>query len=195
MTARKVGRQTKLDSKLQTRICGLLSKCVTVTDACGVVGIHKSTYYAWLARAEAEAQRLETEPEGTEPYPDETPFLEFLDAVTRAEAKAKEVAAKTIHNAMLPYDVKESKTETFTETRLSKNGEPYEYKKQTDSEVTRSYPGDWRAAVEYLKRRDADQWSERQEISGKDGGAIPIRVEYVDRPPELPPLPSTGGDA
>ena len=176
MTARKVGRQTKLDKTLQARICGLLSKCVTVTDACGVVGINKSTYYVWLARAEAEARRLETEPEGTEPHPDEAPFLEFLDAVTRAEAKAKEVAAKTIHSAMLPYDVKESKTETFTETRIGKNGEPYEYKKQTDSEITRSYPGDWRAAVEYLKRRDADQWSERQEIATPDGKPFPIAI-------------------
>lgn len=193
--ARKVGRQTKLDRKVQTQICGLLSQCVTVTDTCGVVGINKSTYYGWLARAEAEARRLETEPEGTEPHPDEAPFLEFLDAVIRAEAKAKEVAAKTIHNAMLPYATTEVKTETFTETRLTSYGAPYEYKKQTESETVRSYPGDWRAAVEYLKRRDSDQWTERQEITGKDGGALPIRIEYVDRPSDLPALPHSDGDA
>ena len=36
---------------------------------------------------------------------------------------------------------------------------------------------------------------DKQEVSGPDGGAIAIRVEYVDRPPELPPLPPAGGDA
>jgi len=35
---------------------------------------------------------------------------------------------------------------------------------------------------------------DKQEMTGKDGGAIPIRIEYVDRPPDLPPLTSTGGD-
>ena len=35
----------------------------------------------------------------------------------------------------------------------------------------------------------------KQEIGTPDGKAFPIRVEYVDRPPDLPPLTSTDGDA
>jgi hypothetical protein len=38
--------------------------------------------------------------------------------------------------------------------------------------------GDWRAALEYLRRRDPDNWSDRRQIehSGTDGGVIRITV-------------------
>ena len=38
--------------------------------------------------------------------------------------------------------------------------------------------GDWRAAERYLRMRDPENWIERQEITGKDGGKI--RVVLTD---------------
>ena len=40
--------------------------------------------------------------------------------------------------------------------------------------------GDWRAAMEYLKRRDRDNWSERQEITGADGSELEIKLTWGD---------------
>jgi hypothetical protein len=38
--------------------------------------------------------------------------------------------------------------------------------------------GDWRAAERYLRMRDPENWIERQEITGKDGGGITLKVVY-----------------
>jgi len=38
--------------------------------------------------------------------------------------------------------------------------------------------GDWRAAQAYLRMRDPENWIERQEVTGKDGGEITIKVVY-----------------
>lgn len=45
-------------------------------------------------------------------------------------------------------------------------------------------PDEWRANVEYLKRRFRDRWSEKQEheVTGRDGGPIQIREIVIKRP-------------
>lgn len=45
--------------------------------------------------------------------------------------------------------------------------------------------GDWRAALEVLKRRERSEWSERteQQMSGPGGGPMKVVLEYVDVEP------------
>jgi len=38
--------------------------------------------------------------------------------------------------------------------------------------------GDWKAALEVLKRRRRNEWSDRTEVTGKDGGDISINVNW-----------------
>jgi hypothetical protein len=42
--------------------------------------------------------------------------------------------------------------------------------------------GDWRAAMEWLKRRRREDWSERQELTGANGAGIRIIVKYEGHP-------------
>lgn len=152
-----MARPTKLDSKLQKQIVKLLSTGVTVADTCDAVGIAKSTFHDWVKRGEAG---------------DEAPFSEFSDAVSRAYNAAKVKAIGTLRAAMSPYNQTQTVKKTFTETRLTRGGVPYEYKRVEETKSVTRYNGDWKAAVEYLKRRHPDEWSERFEHTGKDGADL-----------------------
>ncbi len=39
--------------------------------------------------------------------------------------------------------------------------------------------GDWKAAESWLKRRRKDDWSERTETTGPDGGPVPVAFQFV----------------
>lgn len=142
------GRRSKLD-KVQKQLIAALKTGATIADVCAHVGIAQSTYYAWLERG------------ATEP---DSAFSEFLEAATRAQLDAKVTAIGTLKSAMLPYREKSRRVETFTETRLDKHGEPYEYKKETVTETVSIYNGDWHAAIEFLKRRHPDEWGDKLDI-------------------------------
>lgn len=139
------GRKTKLDKTVQNKIVKLLKTGVTVADACQSAGVSEATYYNWIERGKA------AEPE----------FMEFLEAVTRARVDAKVVAINTLRNAMTPTVSRTKKTHRITETKENVYGKPYEYKFVDEVETVMELPGDWRAAVEYLKRRAPDEWSEK----------------------------------
>lgn len=143
-----MARPTKLNKTLQSKLVKVLKTGATVADACQHVGIHKDTFYDWLKRGEA----------------GEAEFSDFSDAVSRAFGNAKVVAIGTLRNAMTPYKQTSTTVETFTETKLDRSGKPYEYKRQTERKSVTVMAGDWRAAVEYLKRRFADEWGDRQKI-------------------------------
>lgn len=140
-----MARRTKLTDSVQSKLVKLISTGVTVVDACSVVGIGERTFYDWMERGET----------GDEA------FAQFSQAVSRARNEAKVVAIGTLRTAMSPYKERSKTVETFTETRLTRDGNPYEYKRETKRETVTTYPGDWRAAVEYLKRRFRDEWSEK----------------------------------
>ena len=162
------GRKTKLDAKLQAEICKLLAKGTTDKTACERVGIAVSTFHNWLSRGESE-------PEGE--------YVEFLEAVTQARAKAHVAATVAFQTGLTISRVKEKIVKTYTETRLDKEGKPYEYSETTKTEITRIMPPDWRAGEAWLKRRDRDNWSEKNLIDVnwveevKAAGLDPAAVE------------------
>lgn len=138
------GRNTKLTANIQREVVRLLKKGATIADTCNYVGIHVDTYFEWLKRGEA----------------DESPFSEFSEAVTRAQAAAHIKAVEAIKTALDPLTTNSTTTETYTETRISPFGKEFEYKEVKKRENITVAPPDWRAAVEYLKRRDPKHWSE-----------------------------------
>ena len=44
--------------------------------------------------------------------------------------------------------------------------------------------GDWKAALEYLKRRRKDEWSDRQDLNLQHDGQIEVVVRYEDEEPK-----------
>lgn len=149
-----MARPTKLDKKLQNRIVKLIRSGVSIADTCAAVGIAESTYYDWMAQGAA----------GDDPY------SEFSEAVNRARNHAKVTAIGTIHTAAQPYTQRSKTVKTYTETRLRKAVDettgkpievPYEHREVSESVTVTYMQGDWRAAVEYLKRRYPDEWTDR----------------------------------
>lgn len=164
------GRPTKLNQQLQGKIVKLLKTGATVADTCQHIGIHRDTFYDWLKRGEA----------------GEPKYSEFSDAVTRAFAAAKVTAIGALRNAMTPYTQKARTVETLTETKLTRKGEPYEYTKRHESETVTTFAGDWRAAVEYLKRRFPDEWSEKRILELGLSDALLKRIEDVAKQAAIP---------
>lgn len=149
------GRKGKYTPELAAEITKLLAGGCIIADVCLKVGISQDTYFKWIKR-----------------YP------EFSESVNRAKADANVGAALSIRKAMMPHDVSSGTTKTISETRLRKvrdeHGQisevPYQYTKTERSETVSS-EFDWRAALEFLKRRDPDNWSERLIIKVEPGHA------------------------
>lgn len=73
-------------------------------------------------------------------------------------------ATKAFQSGLSISHVKETITETITETRFDKSGQPYDYKHTTTRTMHRTLPPDWRAGEAWLKRRDRENWSEKTTI-------------------------------
>lgn len=155
--------KSKLTDELQADIVALLELGATNADVCASVGISEDTFYRWL-REGNEAQNGKKS--------------EFSEAITRAQATARLDAIETLKKALQPTQQKQVTVDEFSETRLNSKGEPYTYTRKKTRQQVSEVPGDWRAAVEYLKRRDKANWTERTEYTGEDGNAIEINVTY-----------------
>lgn len=185
-----MGRPSKLTPELQSELCGLLTDWEPVETACGALGISDSTYYAWRKRGREEQDRLAAWPENRKAgkreqarREREAPYLEFLEATTRAIAKGEAYAVDALRRGTLPSETMVRSTETFTETRLDGNGKPYEYTRTITREQVTESPGEWRPALEFLKRRDPRRWSEQVNVAGvTDAPPIPISFLQVVPP-------------
>lgn len=133
-----MARRSKLTPETIRTLEQLLSDGNTDKDACAAAGIHPATFYDWLKQGE-QATRGK--------------YSEFSDAVTRARATARQRAVAALKSAM----VGGRRVEEYTE-RIIKDGE-ISYEKTTIKTI-REAP-DFRAAVEYLKRREPEYWSEK----------------------------------
>lgn len=80
-----MGRPTKLTPEIQRAIVSALEAGNYQDDSAAFAGISTSALYNWIARGRAERERIEA---GGKPTKSEAPFVEFVDAVESARAKA-----------------------------------------------------------------------------------------------------------
>jgi len=146
------GRRSKYTPELVQRIVNALEAGATRKDACAYADISHTTLNIWL---------------------NEKPL--FLATVTRAEGQARFHATLAIKNAVKGTEQTTTHNETVTETRLRKvktiEGiieQPYEYTRTVRGTTVIKFPPDWRAAIEYLKRRDPEHWSDRLNVKQED---------------------------
>lgn len=139
----------------------------TVEDACAYTGVSPRAYYLWRRRGQAEIDRVEGNSRASVRN-DEAMYVQFFHDTTRAQAAARVAAVGTVRSAIKGTTQNERRTETFSETRLRRlpdgSEQPYQYVREVVTVTEREVPGDWRAAIEYLKRRDPDNWSDRIHI-------------------------------
>ncbi|CAB4156329.1 hypothetical protein UFOVP655_49 [uncultured Caudovirales phage] len=101
VTPAKLGKPGLLNQELQEKIVELIRLGNYAEDAAGAVGIGRTTFFLWMARGKAEAERLKLIPDA-EPIELETPYVDFMNAVEKArdEATARNVAViqRAAHN-------------------------------------------------------------------------------------------------
>lgn len=152
------GRRTKYGDDTIDTLVKSLETGATDADACALAGISTTTFYAW------------------QHDPDKP---EFPDILTRARAVARALAVKAFRSGLLPSKVVTEVSEETTETRLTRDGKPYDYKFKSERKTVMTNPPDWRAGRDWLERRDKDNWSPRQEVTGKDGAPIALSMTEV----------------
>lgn len=152
------GRKSKYTPERVKQITDALSAGATHEDAYTVAGIGHDTFYRWI---------------NTKP--------EFSEAVTYAESRAHLAAVYAIRYAIQGHDESNTTTETHTETRLrrGKEGEqvPYEHTRTVRKDFRAAVAPDWRAAIDYLKRRDPEHWSDKINITLEGD----LTAEFVNR--------------
>lgn len=82
------GRPTKLTPELQEEMIKVIQAGNYVETACAFVGLSKNTFYDWLKRAARETERLAKNPRARMKK-SEAPYVEFSDAVKRAQGQAE----------------------------------------------------------------------------------------------------------
>lgn len=167
-------RPTKLTPDTQQKIIERLQAGSTIKSTCDSVGIGERTYYQWVEIGNA-YNNDEDHDRMPRLIKDREAMAQFAQEATRAQADGMITAAIQFKKGMLPSDSESVTTKTIKETRIGKDGTPYEYVKQETTRTVTKHPGDWRAAMEYLARRDPENWARQKvshEVSGPDGGAI-----------------------
>jgi hypothetical protein len=161
-----VGRRSKLNDDIQVQLVKLISIGVTIETACANVGITDRTFYNWYRKGEAATRGK---------------YFQFFQVITRARSQAHIAAVGAVATGLQKSQTTTETTETTTETRLrtvkhyneagklsAAEDMPYEYTKTVRKRSLTVAPPDWRAGIEFLKRRDSDNWSDKVTITIED---------------------------
>ena len=185
-----MGRPSKFTPDAKKRILEALEAGATVKAACGWVPIHPDTYHNWIKRGKEEAERRDKNgiKEGTKQWNEEQSYFEFFRNATRAQQTGMVNAAVQFRSGMNPSQSVSETTVTTTETRIRtvRHGDgrvedvPYEHVKSEKRQTVTHNPGDWRAAMEYLARRDPENWARMKlELAGKVDTGIGTLLEAI----------------
>ena len=185
-----MGRPSKFTPDAKKRILEALEAGATVKAACGWVPIHTDTYHNWIKRGKEEAERRDKNgiKEGTKQWNEEQSYFEFFRNATRAQQTGMVNAAVQFRSGMNPSQSVSETTVTTTETRIRtvrhSDGRvedvPYEHVKSEKRQTVTHNPGDWRAAMEYLARRDPENWARMKlELAGKVDTGIGTLLEAI----------------
>ena len=182
-----MGRPLLLTPELREALCDHLANGAHVKTACEAVGISEATYYAWQARGlnarDEPPPTLELTRQGLidllneadVPHPAQAtktvllrlltlhrqePFIEFLEATTRAGARRTLESLAQIEQGAEGGAL----VERTTTTRIGKDGVA------TTTVRERWTPPDWRAAGWLLERRHPAEWSRRTGLVLPDEG-------------------------
>lgn len=186
-----MGRRSKLTPELQKQICDNLELGMTVPDICNLAGIHIATYFNWRNAGEAvrdDIRKLQQQgyvdesPEVREREAD--PYLGFLEASTYAASRANQTAVAAIKSGQVGGKSTLLRRDRIEETKLRKEVRfeelgidphtgkmlqakvieeiPYQHIKETVSEIEEHAAPDWRAGMEFLRRREPKFWSGEQ---------------------------------
>lgn len=93
-----MGRPTELKPAVKRKFVKALRDGNYIETAAAMAGISTKTVYNWMRRGSREENRLEENPRAR-PKKEEAPFLDFLQAVTRAQAEAEAAAVQAIIQA------------------------------------------------------------------------------------------------
>jgi len=97
---KKVGRKTDLTPELQEKIVGYIQGGNYVETAVAAAGIGKTSFYNWMDRGKTIQDQMKADPEYT-PSVYELPFVEFVNAIEEAQAKAEALHVAVIQKAAI----------------------------------------------------------------------------------------------
>lgn len=154
----------KFTPEAKKKILDALRVGNTRRASAGAAGISKSLFYEWIQKGE-KAKSGE--------------FLDFLDAVTRAEAECEVQNVAILKKAASGWDTKATRTKTksYQEIYLKDDGTPVlgedgkplrKIVTETETVTTEGREFDWRASLEWLKRRKRADWGDSLDIRTLD---------------------------
>lgn len=164
-----MGRPTKLTPEVANIIIQHIGECATYESAANAAGISYSTFRSWMVRGEQDGAWVEARPNALV-LPEQLRFVEFSEAVTRAQAQALATAARSVHEGITGAVAREFTREKITEPARDKAGniildkdtqKPMMVERTLERETVKQKEPDWRAGIEFLKRRDTDNWTDK----------------------------------
>jgi hypothetical protein len=81
---KKIGQPTALTPAVQSELLTMLTTGAYIEHDCQAVGIAPSTYYLWMSRGQAFKDAVAS---GEKPNKLDEPYMEFLEAMTRARGR------------------------------------------------------------------------------------------------------------
>jgi hypothetical protein len=139
---------------------------LTYEEAADTTPVSRQTIHNWrLAGARARAA-IAADPT-YQPTATEARYMAFLDDLESAHAQSHLERLAVIQRATLPYTV----TKTVERREVDKEGNQRVVEITTTSEQR---PGSWQPAAWWLERRIPAKYARRVELSGPEGGPIPV---------------------
>jgi hypothetical protein len=159
-----MAQPTKLTEELHEAMIRHLELGTPVRRSVKLVGISHQTHYNWLERGQAERDRLAGDARARM-REGERPYVDYLDAVQRAEENAY------FRNLVIIQQAARGGTEFETNTIETFHPDGKIKSRRT---VRRKQPPQWQAAAWYLERRHPDEYARtvKGEMTGKGGGPI-----------------------
>lgn len=134
------------------------------TAAAKGAGISTATLHTWRVKGAAARTALL---KGRKPSRNDARLIEFLDALERAESEAELERLAIIHRASQPFSV----VKIVEKVSVDADGNEKVIER---TRTTEQRPGLWTPAAWWLERRIPAKYARRLELSGPDGGDIPI---------------------
>lgn len=134
------------------------------TESADTSAISRVTLHHWrVAGAQARAKAAA----GGKLTKTDRQYAEFLNALERAHAEAHLERLAVIQRATQPFTV----TKVVTRTAVQPDGTERVVERTT---TTEQKAGQWTAAAWWLERRMPERYARRVEVSGPEGGPIPV---------------------